>query len=492
MLLETLIQRIDHTVVTGNPKRAEIESICYDSRRAVPGALFVCMEGAVSDGHDYAAAAYEKGARAFLVSKDVTLPDGAVIVKTPNTRVALAAVSAAFFGDPAKELRVIGVTGTKGKTSITYMIRAILTAAGYKCGIIGTIGTFDGENYASAKNTTPESYEIQRLFAQMVRNNCSYCIMEVSSQATKLDRVACIEFDSAVFTNISPDHIGPGEHADFEEYLSCKAKLFAHAGHAFLNADDPYVEAIRAAASGTVMTYGIVREADVTAGNILLLRDGSRLGVSFTLNADGRRYDVTLGAPGRFSIYNSLAALCVAHHIGVDMENAIAALKDFHAKGRMEALKLDVPYTVIVDYAHNAVSLENVLTAMHGYDAKRIVTLFGCGGNRDRHRRFEMGEVSGRLSDLTVITSDNPRNEEPMDIIADIVKGIEPTDGKYVTIPDREEAMRWVLANARPDDIILVAGKGHEDYQEIKGERRHFDDAETLYRIAEEMGIARK
>lgn len=487
MLLAQLLDGLEYSA-SSNIDNIEINSVSYDSRDS-DIELFICLVGAKSDGHNYAEKVYSTGTRVFVACKKPTLPDDAVVIEVSDTRYALAVISANLFGNPSRQLKIIGVTGTKGKTSVTHMLKSILEASGIKTGLIGTNGTFDGSVHAQTKNTTPESYELQRLFRAMLDNGCTYCVMEVSSQATKLNRVAGITFEASVYTNIEPDHIGPGEHKDFDEYLLCKAAVFSASRHSIFNSDDIHWRVMAQKALGTINTYAIDSQADFTAHDISLKQSNGLLCTSFIFTAAGQSYPVNLNSPGKFSVYNALAALSVAAYLKLDLKAAIAAVPASLPKGRMELLNLDAPFSVIVDYAHNAMSLESILTSLKQYNPSRIVTLFGCGGDRDPHRRFEMGEVSGRLSDFTVITSDNPRSEDPETIIDNIITGIKPTDGKYISLPDRRQAIAWALSNAESGDIILIAGKGHEDYQEIKGVRYPFDDSSTVYDIAKELGI---
>ena len=468
-----------------------VTNVTSDSRKVEEDGVFVAIKGAVVDGHKFIGNVLGK-AKAIVVDKDATLPEtpyDLTIIATDNTRLALALMSAANYGNPDKELFTIGITGTKGKTTTTYMIKNVLENCGIKTGLIGTIETIIGEEHIPSENTTPESSQIHETFRKMVNAGCEAVVMEVSSQGLKLDRTAGIMFNIGVFTNLEPDHIGPNEHADFEEYLECKAKLFRQCTTGIVNADDEHVSKIIEKATCKIETYGIDKEADLKADNIELFHEGGNIGLTYKLTGKAmeKDLDVKLNLPGRFSVYNSLSAIAVTRHFNVSNENLLKTLLDVKVKGRIELVKVSDKFSLMIDYAHNAMSLESLLTTLREYNPHRIVTLFGCGGNRSRDRRFEMGEVSGRLSDLTIITSDNPRDEEPEAIIQDIITGISKTNGKHVDIVNRKEAIKYAIANGEPGDIIVLAGKGHEDYQIIKGVKHHMDERELIAEVLEEL-----
>lgn len=476
----------DHCEILQGPADREISAIVYDSRKVTEGCLFICLKGAVSDGHRYAADAAAKGAAAILVEDPVDVPEGVTVARTDNTRRALSLMSAFWFDFPARKLKTIGITGTKGKTTTSYMVQSILNAAGHRCGLIGTIESITGKRTIPSENTTPESYLIQEYFAEMVEAGFDSVVMEVSSQALKMDRVAGITFDFGIFTNIAPDHIGPNEHASFEEYMECKKKLLRQSRIGIVNRDDSHFDGIVGGNTcETLETYGFSPEATLRAVNVTMLMKRGMLGVCY--QTEGLLdIGVEVDIPGRFTVYNSLAAIAVCYHFGVSAENITEAMKHARVRGRVEIVKISDQFTLMIDYAHNAMALESLLSTLREYHPSRIVCLFGCGGNRDRERRFEMGEVSGRMADLTVVTSDNPRNEEPMAIIEDILTGMKKTDGQYVTIPDRKEAIAWAIHNAEPGDVIILAGKGHEDYQIIKGKKYPMDERVLIQEILEE------
>lgn len=491
MKLEGLLEGLNYTLVQGSLD-TEVTAVENDSRKICEGALFFCITGAVFDGHKYAKEVAEQKASVLVVERDIdtAIPEETTIIKVPSTRYAMGMMGAAFYGHPADELTVIGITGTKGKTTTTYMIKAMLEAAGHKTGLIGTIETIIGNQATPASHTTPESLVIQQSLREMADAGLDSVVMEVSSQGLMLDRVAGISFDYGIFTNLSKDHIGPNEHKSFEEYLGWKAKLFTLCKTGIFNADDAHYEQILKDHTCRVVTFGTKEGADYIAKDRKLYGKDGRLGITYQLEGKCEA-EVLVSMPGEFSVYNSLSAIAVAREMGVPLDRILSILTDIHVKGRVEMIPISDDFTVLIDYAHNAVSLESILTTLRAYEPKRLVSLFGCGGNRSRDRRFEMGEVSGRLADLTVITSDNPRNEEPQAIIDDIRTGISKTDGEFVEIIDRKEAIRYVIMNARKGDVIVLAGKGHEDYQEIKGTKHHMDERDLIREILEEEDVTK-
>ena len=474
-------------------RAAEVTEIVNDSRKITPDCLFFCIVGAVRDGHEFARQALLDGAAALVVQKDLDLSDiegktpvkEPVIIRVQDTRYAMAYIAAAYYKNPASEMKIIGVTGTKGKTTTTYMVKSILEAAGFRVGLIGTIEILYGDVRIPANNTTPESTVLQKTFRDMADAGMQAVVMEVSSQALMMHRTQGFLFDIGIFTNLSPDHIGPNEHKDFDDYLNCKSLLFRQCKVGIFNADDPYYKRVCDGHTCSVETYGFTPSADLYAKDLTLIKEPGELGVAF--DVDGlMKFRAEVPAPGRFSVYNALCAIAVCRHFGVTPEEIQKALLKVHVRGRIEMVKVSDDFTLLIDYAHNAMALESLLTTLREYEPHRLVCLFGCGGNRSRLRRFEMGEVSGKLAELSIITSDNPRNEEPMEIIGDIVTGISRTDGKYVTIPDRKDAIRYAIRNGEPGDIVVLAGKGHEDYQEIKGHKYPMDERVLIREILAE------
>ena len=482
MVLAALLEKLEYELVSGSADM-QIENVVYDSRKVTEGSLFICIEGGTADGHTFIPDVVKKGAKALIVTKDVSglLPENAdvTVVRVKDSRYALAYVSAAYFGHPAEKLKVIGITGTKGKTTTTYLVKSILEHAGHKVGLVGTIEAIIGQEHIPANNTTPESYVLQEYFAKMVEAGCDTVVMEVSSQGLMLHRTQGFVFDYGIFTNIEPDHIGPLEHKDFADYMHCKGLLFKQCRVGIVNCDDAHYQDVIRDHTCKIETFGFSENADYRAQDLKLISGAGFLGIDF--KARGKvNLDIELHAPGRFSVYNALCAIAICNHFGVTADEVKEALLQAHVKGRIELVKVSDDFTLMIDYAHNAMALESLLTTLREYNPKRLVCLFGCGGNRSKLRRYEMGEVSGKLADLTVITSDNPRNEEPQAIIDDIKVGISKTDGKYVEIIDRKEAIAYVIRHGQPGDVIVLAGKGHEDYQEIKGKKYPMDERDII------------
>ena len=489
------LKRLTYTLVQGNLD-AEVEEVIYDSRKARANTVFVCIKGSVRDSHDFIPDVLEKGCKVLVVEKDVDVPGEVTVIRTENGRLALAELSAARFGYPAEKLTTIGITGTKGKTTTSYMIKAILEAAGKKTGLIGTNGAVIGEERIPTANTTPESYVVQEFFAKMVEAGCDCVVMEVSSQALMLHRVGGILFDYGLFTNISPDHIGPNEHESFEEYMQYKAKMLQVCKVGVANCCMDHYEEVTKDATCKLYTYGLECEADFSGAGLHYANEHEFVGVEFDMHGvlNGR---VRVGMPGKFNADNALAAIAVCA-LAVSGDNASAldcsvkekifhALEGIRVDGRMEIAHVSKVCSVIVDYAHNAVSMESLLTTLRDYDPKRLVCVFGCGGNRAKDRRYSMGEIGGKMADFCIITADNPRFEKNEDIIKDIEIGLAKTDGSYIVIPDRREAIFSAIHNAKEGDMVAIIGKGHEDYQEIEGVRHHFKDREVVEEAVREL-----
>lgn len=523
MKLKRLLEGLDYELLALDGRKLDeqeqetalnrdILSITNDSRKVEPKSLFFAISGARSDGHAFAGKAVSLGAIALVVEHPIhweeirekdeirkindlddtneingeDLKHLPIQVLVSSSRHAMAMISAAFYGYPARRMKMIGITGTKGKTTTTYLIRSILQKAGMDVGLIGTIEMTYHDIHRAAANTTPESLDLAKDLKEMADAGVQVVVMEVSSQALKLQRTAGIVYDIAVFTNLSEDHIGPNEHKDFDEYLQCKSLLFRQCRLAIVNGEDPYTNRILEGSSCLVERYGMSSFDDLYAEHLELVNRPGELGVRFDVKGKTEIPQCEVATPGRFSVYNALAALLVCLHFDVTKEEMRDSLLHASTKGRIELIKVSDTFTLMIDYAHNAVALESLLTTLREYHPNRLVTVFGCGGNRSKTRRYEMGEVSGRLSDFTIITSDNPRWEEPMDIIADIITGISKTKGTYVTIPDRKEAIAYAIHHGQPGDIIVLAGKGHEDYQEIKGIKYPMDERKLIQEILEE------
>lgn len=461
----------------------EIEDIAYNSRSCKKDFLFVALVGETVDGHRFVKNAYDNGARVFLLQKGMEtnkfvmdLPYDSVKLFVEDSRVSLSKISHNFFGKPSNSLKIIGVTGTKGKTTITNYIATVLNEAGVNTGVIGTNGTFFNGTYEVTANTTPESYELHRIFRKMLDNGVKCVSMEVSSGGIMQNRVEDVDFDVAIFSNLSPDHIGPKEHPTFEHYLQCKARLFKMAKHGIINVDDEYAKDIIKVATCDVETFAIENKADLKANNIKYSKDITSLGVDFDCNTKYESFPCFICSPGTFSIYNALAVIAVCKYLGIDRDIMIHALKNAKVNGRVEVLSV-LPYaTIIVDYAHNGVSLENILQTLKNYDHKRLICLFGSVGGRTEIRRKELGDVAARECDLAILTADNPDFEDPMNVINDIAQSFEGSSCEVVKIADREEAIKYAIRNAQEGDMIVFAGKGHEKYQLINGEKLPFDE----------------
>lgn len=492
MILKELCEKIECRLLQGSMD-AEVADIIYDSRKITGGTMFVCMVGAVTDGHKYIPDAVEKGASVIVVERYEEagrIPEEITVIEVDSCRRALAFMSAAYFGYPADRLTTIGLTGTKGKTTTTYIINDVLRQAGKKAGLIGTIAVVTGEKSIPAVNTTPESYEIHKYMAQMLEEGCEYVVMEVSSQGFKLDRTAGIMFDYGVFTNLSPDHIGPAEHADFDEYLKCKSMLFRQCRTGIVNIDDEHAAEVLEGHICDVVTFSAgghdSKEADLTASDIRFLNEDGRLGMAF--RAEGLiNCDAVINIPGYFSVYNALTTMAVCSLLGIDEYAILEGLAKVQVRGRVEILPVSKDFSVIIDYAHNAVSTRSVLETLRQYNPPRLVAIFGCGGNRSKVRRYDIGEVAGELADICIITSDNPRFEKVSDINNDIKIGLARSSGEYIEIEDRREALQYAITHARKGDMIITLGKGHEDYLEIEGKKYHFSEHEVIAEIVEDI-----
>ncbi len=487
MILKELISELDYTLYNGD-ENVEITELVCDSRKIVKGCIFVCIKGTVFDGHTFIDEAIRQGAAAIITEDEVEITQNrknTTFIAAADCRNTLALVSAAYFGHPSKRLFTIGITGTKGKTTTAFMVREILERCGYKTGLIGTIEIITGSRHIESANTTPESYDVQRYFKEMADNGCKCVVMEVSSQALMMKRCAGITFDIGVFTNLEPDHIGPNEHASFEDYMHCKGLLFKQCKIGIVNFDDEHTNKVLEGHTCSVETYGLNEGANLRAVNIQYVHEPGHISTEYDI--EGEKLHIKLSLPGKFSVYNSLCAVAVTRHLDVDEEKLKEALLTVAVKGRVEPVKVSDKFILMIDYAHNAMSLKSILETLREYNPKRLVSVFGCGGNRSKLRRYEMGEVSGKLADFTIITSDNPRFEEPLDIIADIRSSIEKTGGDFIEIPDRKEAIRYAIEHGREGDIIVLAGKGHEDYQEIKGVKYPMDERVLIKEVLEEL-----
>lgn len=487
MLLKEWLGELNYTLLQGSLDE-EVNDVVFDSRKAGPGALFVCISGTKTDSHAFIPQVLSAGVKVLVVEKPVSVPLDVTVLLAEQGREALALLSAARFGYPARELLMIGITGTKGKTTTAHMVRALLEAAGKKTGIIGTNGVGIGEKHYDTVNTTPESYELHRYFREMAEAGCECCVMEVSSQALKMCRVKGIVYDYAIFTNLSRDHIGENEHKDFEEYLFYKKQIFGQSRLGLVNVDDMHLEQITEGIHCPWEGYGLDHEAKYQAKGIHFVSEPDFVGLEFEICIEEKgKQDfipVRVNIPGRFNVNNALAAAAVCLKAGVSKEVVCHGLEHLKLDGRMEIVYSSKKCCVIVDYAHNEVSMESLLSALREYQPKRLVCVFGCGGNRSKDRRYSMGEIAGKMADFSIITADNSRYEKVEDILADIRGSIEKTGGAFVEIPDRKEAIAYSLAHAQEGDMIAVIGKGHENYQEIEGVRYPFMDREVIRQAA--------
>jgi len=480
MKLKELLRGVEIIEATADME-LNIEQVAYDSRKVEQGALFVAVSGFTADGNRFIPMATEKGAVAVVTASKPAQDVPYILVR--SDRLALAQIGANYFGHPAESMSVIGVTGTNGKTSVTLLLKQVLESTlGAKVGLIGTMGNQIGDLELPTERTTPESFELQSLFARMRDGGCKFVVMEVSSHAIALERVGGIHFDVAAFTNLTEDHLD--FHKTMENYCDTKAQLFQRCDKAVMNCDDEYFDRIRANAECNVLTTS-VENGDLVAENIQLHADG----VSFTAVTKTENVAVKLPIPGRFTVYNALTVLGIATQLGISLADSAKALADVAGvKGRIEVVPTPgQDFTVLIDYAHTPDGLEKVLTSVRDFCKGRLIAVFGCGGDRDPIKRPIMGAIGTKIADIAVITSDNPRTEAPMAIIADILKGITPDMGEYIVIEDRIKAIAYAMDIAQKDDMIVLAGKGHETYQEINGVKHHLDEREVVAQHLAEM-----
>lgn len=483
MKLEKIFKDIKHEIIKGTAE-TEINDLSIDSREIKSDMLFVAIKGADVDGHDYIESAIKNGASAVLVSKDVEIKENITIIKVEDTRKILSKITMRLFNYPQSKMKTIAITGTKGKTTTSFMIKKIIEESGSTCGIIGTTGIYIKEKHYKTKNTTPNAYDVIKYMNEMVNDGVEYLVMEVSSQALKYDRVNDIIFDYGIFTNLTQDHIGENEHDSMEDYIKSKAKLFSQCNYGIFNMDDEHFYDMVTGGDCEINTYGYNEKADLKATNMELTRDGDFVGIKLT--TDGViKETFEISTPGKFSSYNSMSAILLAYKLGIETKYIKKALSNFSVKGRVEPVKVSDKFTLLIDYAHNGISTESILTTIREYNPKRIVTIFGCGGNRSKERRYEMGEIASKYSDFCIITEDNNRYEEFEDISKDILKNFDKNCA-YKIIPNRKEAIKYAIENGEEGDIIMLLGKGHEDYIEVKGTRVHFDEREVIKDILNE------
>ncbi|MCQ2515759.1 MAG: UDP-N-acetylmuramoyl-L-alanyl-D-glutamate--2,6-diaminopimelate ligase [Saccharofermentans sp.] len=500
MDVKSIFEDKSYRLITGS-SNTEVKSVEFDSRKITNGGLFIAVKGFTVDGHQYINKAIELGATTIVVddNQDVfteselkALGDekGITVVSVPDSHEASAYIPQSFFGHPEEQVELIGVTGTKGKTTITFMLLDIMNKSNKPSGLIGTVCNVIGDERIHSIHTTPEARDTYELLGKMASKNLKACIMEVSSQGLKLGRVDGLKFGTGCFTNFYEDHIGGNEHPDMEDYLFCKLKLFERCENAVINLDTPVSDKVIAKARSCgckIYTYGTSEGADIKAFNIVNSTIDGRAGTKFEICSPWYNGELFVAMPGLFNVYNAICALAAAFLSGADIAGIKDGLATIKVPGRLQHVHNDLGITILVDYAHNAASLENVLDTLKTCTEGRVISVFGCGGDRSHTRRYEMGEVSGNKSDYTIITSDNPRTENPDVIISHIVVGMEKTSGKYETVVDRREAIKKAISIANPGDIVLIAGKGHEDYQIFADRTIHFDDAEVALEAALEV-----
>lgn len=479
------IMRECDVLETRGDMNIDVTNIQYDSRKVESGDMFIAIVGFQTDGHNFVASAIHNGAKVVVVQEgkiDISLirSDVSVIVVN-DTRKFMALAACNFYNHPSRDFKLVGITGTKGKTTTSYMIKSILEKAGRKVGLIGTIANMVGNKEVEATRTTPEAIDLQRLFRQMADEDCDVVVMEVSSHALALDRVLGSSFDIGVFTNLTEDHMD--FHKTFDNYLEAKAKLFTMCKEGYVNCDDMYAKKLMDMVTCPITTYGIDNNPFVSARDIIITNSYS----DFKISMNRTMQRIKVGIPGRFTVYNALAAICVTAKLGAGIDAMIEGLEAVKVPGRSEIVPTTRDFVVMVDYAHTPDSLENILKAVKIYTRGYVICVFGCGGDRDPFKRAMMGEVSGRLADYTVITSDNPRTEDPQKIVDQIEEGIKQTKGQYKVIVNRKKAIEHAIRRARRNDIVVIAGKGHETYQEINGEKTHFDDREVAAAVLKHL-----
>ena len=484
MKLSKLIEKLQPVQIIGDTD-LDITSVEYNSAKVIENTLFICIKGFQVDGHTFIADALTKGASAFIVEELPADTTNATFIQVADSREALAIIAAAWFDYPAEKMTMIGLTGTKGKTTTAFMTKKILEEAGHKVGMIGTVGAFIGDEKIETKNTTPESFELHSLFAKMLEAGCSHVVMEASSQGFKLKRTAGIMFDYGAFLNLSPDHISPTEHKDFEEYRDCKKMMFDQTKQTIVNTDGEHWEYVTSAATNPT-TISTEKDASLTASEIQSIWEPGILGSAFVAKGlyNGA---VTLNMPGIFNVHNALIAMAIAANMNIDFETVKRAFMKVCVKGRTQLITEAAHLgTFIIDYAHNALSIESLLSMLKSYEPKRMILLFGGGGNRDKQRRYDMGLAAGKYADLTIITTDNPRWEDPNNINAHIIEGLDVHQGAYQVIMDRKDAIHHVMDICNKDDIVALIGKGHEEYQEVEGVKHYFSEEKIIKEYAAE------
>lgn len=483
--LKDILAGVYHETLKGR-EDIEIKDIKYDSRKVEEDDIYVALIGANSDGHNYISDAIKKGARVIIISKMMEIKEDVTVIKVDDTRIALAYMSASYFEHPQNKLKLIAVTGTTGKTTTTHMIRDMLLSCNIACGLIGSQGIKYQDKVIETNNTTPESYEIHASFKEMLDNGITHVVMETSSQAFKMNRLVGIIFDIGVLTNVTSDHIGPNEHASHEEYVSCKNKLFLNSKEIISNNDSLYLEEVLKNASVPITTYGIENKADLKVTEVNLINSQEFFGTEF--KTEGLINEVFKTCmPGEFNVYNSICALLTCYKLGADINTIKDTLKKIKVRGRMETALVTPKFKVLIDHAHTEDGMKGLVKTLRAYNPKRLVSIFGGGGNRPKERRYNLGEIIGGSSDLSIITMDNPRFEEISSINNDIKVGLDKVGAKYIEISDRRDAIKYACENAQDGDLILLVGKGHEEYQDIKGVKYYFSELDVIEEIKKSL-----
>ena len=490
MKLKELLKDVEYELIQGNIE-LDVKDITYDSRTASKNKAFVAMKGFRVDGHDYIDKAIENGCKCIILEENKDIPEDITVIKLEDTRTDLSKISRTLFNYPDKDMTTIAITGTKGKTTTSSIIKKILDESNMPSGLIGTMGIFYKDKYYHTMNTSPESYDVFKYMRKMLDNGINYLVMEVSSQSLKLKRWSNIIFDYAVFTNLSLDHVGDDEHESFDDYKYCKSLLFKQCQTGIFNIDDEYSDYMMKDTSCKTYTFGKSKDANYIIKSCKNIINSNFIGIEMTTN--GLIKDTfKVSIPGLFTAYNTIAAISVCNLLNINIDSIKKSLENVSVKGRLEPVKVSSDFKVLIDYAYQGIAMENVLKTIKESNPKRIVTVFGCGGNRSPQRRFDCGEVSGTYADLSILTADNPRYEDNNKIIEDILVGMKKTKGEYVIIPDRREAIKYSITNAKAGDVILILGKGHEDYQEIKGVRHPFDERVIIKEILDSLSKEEK
>lgn len=490
MKLKKLLQDVDYQLLQGSLE-TEVDDIVYDSRKAAKKKAFVALTGFRVDGHNYIKNAIDLGSKVIITEKEINLQKEITIIKLKDTRTSLSKLSRTLFNYPDKELTTIAITGTKGKTTTATMINKILNDNNHPCGLIGTMGIFYQGKHFHTMNTTPESYDVFYHMREMIKGGITHLVMEVSSQSLKLKRFSNIIFDYGVFTNLSLDHVGEDEHDSFEDYKHCKSLLFSQCKIGLFNISDKYYPDMTKNCTCQIHTFGKNSNAQYQLINVKNHLTDGFIGIQMTI-AGKLNSELKVSIPGRFTALNALASMAICDMLNISLENIKKSLEQVSVKGRMESIKISNKFSILIDYAYQGIAMENVLTTIKEANPKRIITVFGCGGNRSKQRRYDTGEISGKYADLSILTADNPRYEDNDDIIKDILVGMNKTSGQYVIIPDRKEAIKYSIQHAQEGDCILILGKGHEDYQEINGIRYPFDERLIIKEIIKNLNKEEK